>query len=299
MEGQRVPGWCVKQGLDLYRELNLNSSTISSSLAASQNTQEDCIRGLSLYHFLKCVLSRIKQSVRWRKGWITGIAIIGAIVAQAHTVKGWMGHSWRRSWENCTLDFSLLSEFVYMWKTLHCFPTEEICNSEFYYFWADSSGIVLKSLLFLIQLIDGFLFSFNCNEPTVFCWFNCPHSLSCKFSLFWSCHSIFSVCSFFPLQSSFWKFSSCDQLFFFLLTTLWRMGCLHISCIALETDLSLDQTVAGFLTCFFWMCEVNNTGFATTRILLSRTFIWSCGPANWILLSWWGFHCRRIIYEFN
>lgn len=35
------------------------------------------------------------------------------------------------------------------------------CNLWFYYFWANPSGIVLKSLLFLIQLIDGFLFWFN------------------------------------------------------------------------------------------------------------------------------------------
>lgn len=35
----------------------------------------------------------------------------------------------------------------------------------------------------------------------------------------------------------------------------------------------------GFLTCSLWMCEVNNTGSATTMILISRTFcleLWPC-----------------------
>lgn len=86
----------------------------------------------------------------------------------------------------------------------------------------------------------AFLFSFNCNELTVFCWFSRSHYF-CKFSLFWSCHSDLS----FPFYSIFWYFSLCDQLFLFLLTTLWRMGCLHISYVALESDLSLDRKVVG------------------------------------------------------
>lgn len=42
---------------DSYRESNLNCPTFSSSIAASPNTQEDCVRGLSLYHFVKCVFA--------------------------------------------------------------------------------------------------------------------------------------------------------------------------------------------------------------------------------------------------
>lgn len=47
---------------DSYRELNLNSPTFSSSLAASPNTQEVCVRGLSLYHFVKCVFLRKNET---------------------------------------------------------------------------------------------------------------------------------------------------------------------------------------------------------------------------------------------
>lgn len=49
---------------------------------------------------------------------------------------------------------SLLSEFVYMWKPLRCFPTAVI--QSFYYYLLDSSDVVLKSLLFL--RIGGFYF---------------------------------------------------------------------------------------------------------------------------------------------
>lgn len=89
---------------------------------------------------------------------------VGATVAQAHAVNGKRGIV-EGGAENYTLGFSLLSEYVYMCKTLHCFLTEEI--QSFYYLWADSSGIVLKSLLFLIQL-KAFYFLFNCNELSMF-----------------------------------------------------------------------------------------------------------------------------------
>ena len=44
-----------------------------------------------------------------------------------------------------------------MWKTLHRFSTEEIVIQSFITFEPILMGIVLKSLLFVIQLIDGFL----------------------------------------------------------------------------------------------------------------------------------------------
>lgn len=154
------------------------------------------------------------------------------------------------------------------------FPHRRNCNSEFYYFWADSSGIVLKSPLFL-KTADWwlFVFSFNCNEPTVFCWLSCPRSLFVSSLSSGLASLVFQSVLSFSFTQSFWNFSLCDQLFLFLLTTLWRMGCLHISYIALESDLSLDQTVVGSWLVSFWMCEVNNTGSATTRILLSRTLM--------------------------
>lgn len=136
------------------------------------------------------------------------LAIIAAAVAQAHTVKGWMGHSWRRGWENCTLGFSLLSEFVYMWKTLNCFPTEEIVIQSFITFELFQVVLFWSHCYFLIQLIDGFLFSFNCNEPMVFCWFSCPH-----FSFVSSLCSGLAILVFqsalsFPFTQSF-KISAC------------------------------------------------------------------------------------------
>lgn len=144
----------------------------------------------------------------------------------------------------------------------------------------------------------AFLFYFNCYEPL--CWFYCPHSLFVSSLSSGLAILFFHSALYFSFYLVFWNFSLCDQLFLFLLTTLWRMGCLHISYIALETDLSLDQTVVGSRLVSLWMCEVSNAGSATTRILLWRTFIWNCDLAlwvNWILLSWWTFHCRRIIYE--
>lgn len=146
---------------DPYRELNLNSPTFSSS-ADSQNTQEDCIRGLSLYHFLRCVLRRIKQN-KVRNGWTFVIDFLSLVQWwHKHILEGWMGHSWRKEAERTAqLIFSLLSEFVYMWKTLHCFLTEEIVIQSFITFELTPSGIVLKSLLFLIQLIDGILTFFQ------------------------------------------------------------------------------------------------------------------------------------------
>lgn len=88
---------------------------------------------------------------------------VGATVAQANAVNGKRGIV--EGGAEITLGYSLLSEYVYMCKTLHCFLTEEI--QSFYYLWADSSEIVLKSLLFLIQL-KAFYFLFNCNELSVF-----------------------------------------------------------------------------------------------------------------------------------
>lgn len=87
--------------------------------------------------------------------------MFGAIVAQAHTVRVNGGYSWRRGRENCTLDFSLLSEFVYMWKTLHCFSTEEIVIQSFITFELIQVVLFWTHCYFLIQLNNGFLLRLN------------------------------------------------------------------------------------------------------------------------------------------
>lgn len=121
--------------------------------------------------------------------------ILCASVAQAHAVKQWNGYSWR-SRENCTF-FSLLSEFVYMWKTLQWF-LRIYCNWDFYYFGAVSSGIVRKTWLFLTQ--RWLLFLLIVVSWQVFWWF-------------WLYD--FSFLSGFSLLFLllFLNFSLCDQLF--------------------------------------------------------------------------------------
>lgn len=230
------------------------------------------------------------------------LAITGAIVAQAHIVKGWIGHSWRRGWENCTLDFSLLSEFVYMWKTLHCFPTEEIVIQ-----FITSVLLLLSWLQWCCSGVTAIfittdwwlLFSFNCNGPTVFCWFSCSQSVLVIF-LSSGLATLVSQSAFsFPFTQSF-EISACvtsSSSSFSLHSEEWG-ACTLTALLWKQTCHWIKQSWV--LACVFWMCEVNNTG--TTRISLSRTFIWSCDPAlwaNWILLSWWLFHCRRIINKFN
>lgn len=171
--------------------------------------------------------------------------ILCASVAQAHAVKQWSSYSWR-SRENCTF-FSLLSEFVYMWKTLHWF-LRIYCNWDFYYFGAVSSGIVRNTWLFLTQ--RWLLFLLIVVVWQVFWWF-------------WL-YGFFLCCLVFSLLFLllFLNFSLCDQLF--LLTALWNVLRLHIIYIDLETDSSLDQTI--LVLGQFWRCKFNNTGSATNRI---------------------------------
>lgn len=127
----------------------------------------------------------------------------------------------------------------------------------------------MKSLLFLIQLIDGFLCSFNCNELTVFCRFSFPHPLYFV-SSFSSGLVILVFQSALPLPFYSFNNSACvtNSSSSCSIHSEERGACTSATLLWNQT---LGQKCCGFLTCFFWMCEVNNTGSATTRILLSKT----------------------------
>lgn len=114
-------------------------------------------------------------------------------------------------------------------------------------------------------------FLFNCNELTVFYRFSFSHSL--LFVSFFSSGLVILV-----LQSAFtflfiisFKISACvtnsSLPAHYTLKNRVLAHQLHCSGIRLVTG----SNTCGFLTCFFWMCEVNNTGSATTRIMLSET----------------------------
>lgn len=208
-------------------------------------------------------------------------------MAQAHTVRVNGGYSWRRGRENCTLDFSLLSEFVYMWKTLHCFSTEEIVIQSFITFELIQVVLFWTHCYFLIQLNNGFLLRLN-----VMSWHLSADSVFhirlsfCKFFLFWFFISLLQY--FCPLHLLFSTFSLCDQLFLFLLTTLWRTGCLHISYIAVESDLSLDQIMVGSRLVPFGCVKSITLVLPQPGYYYQEPFVLSCNPAllaNWIPLS--------------
>lgn len=71
-----------------------------------------------------------------------------AAVAQAHTVMGWNGAQLKEGLRELHTCF-LSSEWICLHvENFDSFHHRWNCNSEFYYFWAISSGVVLKSQLF-------------------------------------------------------------------------------------------------------------------------------------------------------
>lgn len=108
------------------------------------------------YLFLKGVEKNPPEN-KERKGWMFGINPLSLVqLAQAHTVRVKEGLRELHTW-------FLSSEWICLHvENVALFSHRRNCNSEFYYFWANSSGIVFKSLLLLIQLTYCFVFTLNC-----------------------------------------------------------------------------------------------------------------------------------------
>ena len=123
--------WTLRnEDTDPYRELNLNSPTFSSS-ANSQNAGGLQLRFVTLSLSVMC-----SEKNKTERGGMVGCLVFTFYLwCSCGTSTHWKGH-WgivEGGGERTAHLISLLSEFVYMWKTA-LFPHRRNCNSEFHYF---------------------------------------------------------------------------------------------------------------------------------------------------------------------